>query len=517
MAPRYIGVNPETVVWSNFRILWWERLIRYAATTAAVCATIIFWAIPVAFVGFLSNIDGLMNKYTWLHFLTKIPPVIFGVVKGLLPSVLLAVLMALLPVYLRYMAKLGGAMSLAEIELRLQNYYFAFQIIQVFLVTTLGSTATSVIQGIAADPSSTPGLLAQHIPSVSNFYISYFIVQGLTFASGNLLQIVGVILFIVLGKLLDTTPRKMFKRWTNLSTFSWGTVFPIYSLLACISIIYSCFSPLMMGFGTIGLYLFYLANRYNLLFVYNTNIDTKGLCYPRALQHITIGIYIAIVLMIGLFAVSEAPGPTILMVVYLIVSILFHISMSNAVGPLIDTLPRTMEVEEENLMLMEENGQAATASNGAYSAGNELDKTPVANGETPVKPSTTNGSSNPPTDTKGALSLPPPHKKPNFFSKWINPGKYSDYQTLRRMVPRDFVQIEYSESVEKHAYFNPVISSEPPTLWLPRDSMGVSRQEVAHTNKIIPISDEGAGFDDKGKLIWDREVAPPIYQEKIYY
>jgi len=83
------------------RISYLERIGRTAATTAFVITMIIFWAVPVAFVGTISNINYLTNKLPWLGWILDIPPVILGVVTGLLPSVLLAVLMALLPIVLR--------------------------------------------------------------------------------------------------------------------------------------------------------------------------------------------------------------------------------------------------------------------------------------------------------------------------------------------------------------------------------------------------------------------------------
>ena len=234
MAPRFIGINPEDVIWDNLRIKWWERLVRYAATIAFVTALVIFWAIPVSFVGFLSNIDKLRQSVSWLHWLYSVPQVIFGVISGLLPSVLLAVLMALLPIVLRLMAKWGGCPSTAAVELRTQNFYFTFQVVQVFLVATISSAASSAISSILQNPSSAVNLLATNLPGASNLYINYFIVQGLTIASFGVLQLVGLILFLVLGKLLDNTPRKIYKRWMSLSGMGWGTVFPVYTLIILI-------------------------------------------------------------------------------------------------------------------------------------------------------------------------------------------------------------------------------------------------------------------------------------------
>ena len=253
----------------------------------------------------------------------------------------------------------------------------------------------------------------------------------------------------------------------------------------------------MLGFATVGLYLLYIATRYNLLFVYNAQIDTKGLVYPRALQQITVGIYLSIICMIGLFGVSQAAGPAILMAVFLIGSILFHVSLNSAIDPLLTTLPTSLDVEEEALMALESGTTDASeydGKNGVGTASNGAELTPA-----------------------GKTLPPPPHKKPNLIVKWLFPTIYTDYFTLRRLVPKDFAEINYSPEVERNAFYNPAVASPTPLLWIPRDEMGISSQEIAHTSRVIPVTDEGAYIDEKGNVRFNEEERPPIYQEKIYY
>ncbi len=258
---------------------------------------------------------------------------------------------------------------------------------------------------------------------------------------------------------------------------------------------------MVLGFATIGLYLIYLAYRYNLLFVFNSNVDTKGLVYPRALQQTTTGIYLAIICMIGLFAVSKAWGPLILMIIYLIFAALFHISLNSAVDPLLYALPKSLAAEEDALLALED---GHTGNNTDHMADNK---------GTHITAKDSVGS-----DSNGKGLPPAPHKQPNFLSKFLFPHKYTDYHTLRRLVPRGFAEITYNPEVERDAYYHPAISSPTPVLWIPRDEMGVSRQECRHSSKVIPMTDEMAGFDHKGNMVWDHESArPPIYQEKVYY
>ena len=132
---------------------------------------------------------------------------------------------------------------MAAIELTVQNWFFAFQVIQVFLVVTLASAATSVVTDIINNPQSAATLLAQKVPRASNFYISYIILQGLSFSSGALLQITGLIIGKILGKFLDSTPRKMYNRWSSLAGLGWGTVYPVFALLTVIGMfLYGQFS-----------------------------------------------------------------------------------------------------------------------------------------------------------------------------------------------------------------------------------------------------------------------------------
>jgi Calcium-dependent channel, 7TM region, putative phosphate len=53
------------------------------------------------------------------------------------------------------------------------------QVVQVFLVTTLSSAVSKAIQPILDNPGSVTTLLATNLPLASNFYIYYFILQGL--------------------------------------------------------------------------------------------------------------------------------------------------------------------------------------------------------------------------------------------------------------------------------------------------------------------------------------------------
>lgn len=184
------------------------------------------------------------------------------------------------------------------------------------------------------------------------------------------------------------------------------------------------------------------------------------------------------------------------MIMMLVFTALYQISLNSALGPLIEYLPKSMDAEERRL-LAEEQGNEKDLEGGEHTNGGKLQQPePVAA----------------PTHSEAA-----PHKKPGILAKFMRPDIYNDYATMRRLVPKE-LSVHYEPIVEEEAYFDPAITSKTPLLWIPRDNMGISQKECADTSAVIPITDEGAYLDDKNKVVWDAEDGrPPIYEEKIFY
>ena len=101
MAPRFVGVKPNDVIWSSLRMKWWERIMRSFLILGVVALAIIFWSIPAALVGIASNIQFLSEHIPFLSWIELLPSVITGFIQGLLPALALSWLMAIVPWMLR--------------------------------------------------------------------------------------------------------------------------------------------------------------------------------------------------------------------------------------------------------------------------------------------------------------------------------------------------------------------------------------------------------------------------------
>ena len=234
MAPRVVEISPDDVIWDNMSMRWWESYFRPAVVIVIIVGLVIGWAFPVSFTAILSQIKTLTGTVKWLHWLAHAPNPVFSIIQGVLPQVILALLLFLLPIILRFLAKIQGDYTGMSVELSVQRYYFAFLFVQVFLVVSISSGITTIISQITHDPQSVPAILAQNLPKASNYFFSYLLLQALSVSAGALVQIMGLIEWFILAPLLDKTARQKWQRQTNLPNMQWGTFFPVYTNLACI-------------------------------------------------------------------------------------------------------------------------------------------------------------------------------------------------------------------------------------------------------------------------------------------
>ena len=335
--------------------------------------------------------------------------------------------------------------------------------------------------------------------------------------------------------------------------------------------------------------------RYNLLFVYDSEISTTGLSYPRALMHLLSGVYFGEVCLIGLLALKGAFGPLVLSLGFLILTVLVHVSLYRAVGPLLNALPRTLALESQEEidtgttqagdtrntnpriptteMLAFDNfdfGQTndfnfgedepphhsqeptttIATDNFDFGQTNNFDfglNDPPHNHENPIEDDndeeededgihhesnasrTLEGAPNALSSAAAfvqsyvlkqasnhldlktvprrfrflnALIFPSvTNAKANFFIKWLHPEVYHDYSVLRSLIPHEiYPDPKYLLELERDIYYPPYMYEKPRSIWIPRDVGGISEQEVRHTKKVNPVTDEGAEIDEQGAL-----------------
>ena len=515
LQPRFMGIPPSNIKWQNVAMDPKVRIGKRYTAIVLIIAIIIFWAIPVGFVGTISNIEYLADNYSWLSWINKLPDWLIGLIQGFLPPFLLSLLTSYVPFWFRDIAELSGQPTAQSAENMTQRWYFVFLFINVFLVTTLSSGAATIVKRVGEQPGKIPVFLADNLPKSSNFYLTYFTLQGLSNTASQLIKYSDTFEYIF-WKTIAKTPRSKYELETKMKGLFYGSQYPKFTNFAVIAIVYSCIAPLVLGFVFVGFSLFYLTYRYLMLYTNNAKLEMKGVCHARALRQMMTGVYVSELCLIGLFGARDAKAQGMIMIIFLVMTVLHHATVDSYLTPLEDNI--SLDILKSGAAENDESGTNGEANVGENSGA-----------EDPL------------------LSFSELHGGYSFrghrldvsrtLPKWFADPLKSIVETYNilpsaaklrpYLLPTDATELNlrdstlttvpnYTEQQIENAYKHPALTSKPPLVWLAKDLAGVS-EELKTRNKEradLETSNEDAELDEQGRLHWDENdlSKAPIYK-----
>ncbi|AAS52714.1 AER030Cp [Eremothecium gossypii ATCC 10895] len=510
-----IGCAPDDVNWDSLSMSKSVRRSKRLVGNSILTAMIIFWAIPVAVVGCISNINFLTEKVHFLRFINNLPDVLMGLITSLLPTIMLAVLMSLVPIFIQLVANKTGSISRQETQLYCQRWFYAFQVVHVVLVVMLASSAASTVTAIIDDPNNAFEQLAQNMPLSANFYLSYVMLFAFIFASGVLLQLTGFVLSFILGRILDSTPRQKWTRYNTLNLPTWGVMYPLMELQVCIMLAYAIVTPVLLIISTLALLFAYVAYMYVFNYVYGLKHDYKGRNYVNALFQVFVGLYLAEVFLFALFIMGRAWGPLVLNVIMLAFTVLVHLYLQRRFLPLVDAVPLSLldgaagSVGKDQGWAEVVRAGRARPLDGLVALTNRL-----TGAATPAHPAPVN-----PDAEKAALSRSAPAAASSALARvknFFHPSAAYNYDLAKSRLPDTYDKpLEYAEGYTRSAYTDPCIRDKEPVLWVPEDPMGVAARQAAIAEQHgVKVSTSHTGFDEKGAAIYTDN--PPDYTPYDY-
>jgi hypothetical protein len=208
------------------------------------------------------------------------------------------------------------------------------------------------------------------------------------------------------------------------------------------------------------------------------------------------GVYLSEICLIGLFAINTAPGPIALMAFFLGCTVIYHALMRHALKPLTTYLPESFDGDHQLNMF-------DTTDHKSY----DLSK---SEGVPPSEVGT--------AVTKKKFST----KKASLFGRVFDPKTFKSHEAVKSLLPNQPTP-RYLEEEEDKAYYNPAITSPVPQLWIVRDEMGISRQELKDSSQVCHITDEHARFNEKNKVVWTQQEGNivlsdvPTWEKRIDY
>ncbi|KAK5242258.1 hypothetical protein LTS03_009062 [Exophiala xenobiotica] len=586
MAPRTVEISPADINWSALNYTGRNRAIRLIIFVLLFIVLVFVFGLISFFTGLLSRVSTLAGSTSWLHWIGTLPRWFLSFVQGTLPPVILVILLSgPTPIVLRALTNsTRGATTGSRGERSLQLWYFILLLFEVFIIPTISSGLTSIVQELIHNTASVPQILATNLPTAANYYFSFLVLQALSISSSSILQTIRLLNFYVFSNV--NSPDDVFGKLS----FTWrtriGSNIPWYTTFAVIGLVYSVIAPLMLIFMLLTFSLFYVVIKNNILYVIRTgDVDSGGLWFPSAINQTFTGLYFMEVCLIGLFflvrdthnkVACEAQG--IIMSIVFVLTMMYQIWLAVHFDGLYRYAP--LQLMGDTLLRDNESQAPSPTSN--------VEHTGLASGETTAdkeKAVETAGKNHArPEQTEQAeqtlrspslaekrrsslqsLSVAHPSRRGTDMEAQKEHDKHQAKRILERLhrpldeaklvelesdlsraeayvshslVPRkrqitalmmndpisriimqhnddlEALTTEERDMLVSVAFTHPVLRHPKPSVWIPRDDVGVSDDEVRRTRALsrhIVIGNRGAFFNRRLKVEIDKP--PPDMSE----
>lgn len=239
MTQRTVEISPADINWSNLGLSWRARYLRMISFVIIFILLVFVFGVISFFTGILSRVSTLSGSTSWLHWIDTLPKWLLSFIQGTLPPVIQVILLSgPLPIILRALTNhTKGSTTGSQGERSLQLWYFIFLLVELFVIPTISSGLTSVVESLLHDPfgTSVPQILATNLPTAANYYFSFLILQALSISASSILQTIRLLNYYVFGSV--NTPDALYEKlsWTNRtrigSNIPWYTTFAVIGTL----------------------------------------------------------------------------------------------------------------------------------------------------------------------------------------------------------------------------------------------------------------------------------------------
>lgn len=342
--------EPSDITWCNMYTTRTGTFWRRFFVEVAVLLLIIVWVAPVTLVSFVVSEDALRKYFPFIDAWCNASEWFESAVELLQPGALVAI-MNLLPPILTALAILEGCISFSTNQFRSFDRYFTFQVINVFLVTTIAGSVIDCIKDIYYDPASAFYLLGGSLPKMGGFFTNYMIVKAFAGLGMEIMRFPAM--FSAILKTLFTpnlTPRDrmMTPLWGGIRAMcnpGWFPFAKIYAqdmLLVVVCATYACVAPLTIVAGVCYFAGAAYVYKHQLLYVYEPSFETGGKWWPKMARCFVVALLFAQATMVGMMILKETFTEIYLLAFIIAATSVYYWHVASIYVPLAAQLPFDM-------------------------------------------------------------------------------------------------------------------------------------------------------------------------------
>ena len=342
--------EPTDVTWVNVYTTRTNTMWRRLFVEVIVLFLIIVWVAPVTLISFVVSEDSLRKNFSFVDSWCDASGLFQSVVQLLQPGALVTI-MNILPPVLTGLAIMEGCISFSINLFRSFDRYFTFQVVNVFLVTTIAGSVIDCLEDIYKDPKSAFALLGASLPKMGAFFTNYIIMKAFTGLGIEIIRIPA--LFSATIKTLFTsnlTPRDRqrpyllgaIRSMSNPGWFPFAKIYAQDTLLVVVCATYACIAPftLLAGLSYFGgaSYIY----KHQMLYVYEPIYETGGKWWPKIARCFVVALLFAQSTMVGMMVLKSTYTEIYFLVFIILCTSLYYWYISATYEPLAAQLPFDM-------------------------------------------------------------------------------------------------------------------------------------------------------------------------------
>jgi len=304
--------EPRDVLWENIYVRKGARRTRSVLGEILVYLIICFYVFPIAIISLLVSEKALVSSSPRLAQLRQASALFAAGIQMVQPLCIVAMQQMQPPLFM-FIGRLEGITSFSEVQMRAFSRYFFFQVLNVFLVTTIAGTIFDTVAEIVENPSKAFERLGYSLPHMSSFFMTFVTIKTFIGIGVELVRLMALVQASVRFALFPTaTLRRRRTTFLSMRSIDDPGWFPFHKILAqdmlvvVISVVFAVVAPLVL----LPCALFCLFSRvmwtHHHLYVYESVFETGGLFWPKIFRRFIFGLVIAQMTITGQFILKGA-------------------------------------------------------------------------------------------------------------------------------------------------------------------------------------------------------------------
>ena len=183
--------EPRDILWENVYFTKGARRTRAFIADVVCLILIAFYIVPVALVSLLVSESALISISPRLNQLDKASTIFSTAIATVQPMCLVG-LQQLLPPFFMRISRSEGVLSFSEAQMKAFSRYFMWQVLNIFLVTSIAGSVFDTLAIIIETPESAFEMLGNSLPRMSSFFVSFVTIKSFSGLGVEISRVVSI-------------------------------------------------------------------------------------------------------------------------------------------------------------------------------------------------------------------------------------------------------------------------------------------------------------------------------------